>query len=79
MELVIALSIIFSVIALFTAIYACEELVKLRDRIHFIQIKVDYHNEQIERILGLTQSVLDNNDRMIKYIDALEDRTKKEE
>ena len=79
MELVIALSIIFSVIALFTAIYACEELMKLRDRIHFIQIKVDYHNEQIERILGLTQSVLDNNDRMIKYIDALEDRTKKEE
>ena len=79
MELVIALSIIFSVIALFTAIYACEELMKLRDRIHFIQIKVDYHNEQIERILGLTQSVLDNNDRMIKYIDALEDRTKKED
>lgn len=79
MELVVALSIIFSVIALFTAIYACEELMKLRDRIHFIQIKVDYHNEQIERILGLTQSVLDNNDRMIKYIDALEDRIKKED
>ena len=79
MELVIALSIIFSVIALFTAIYACEELMKLRDRIHFIQIKVDYHNEEIERILGLTQSVLDNNDRMIKYIDVLEDRTKKED
>ena len=79
MELVIALSIIFSVIALFTAIYACEELMKLRDRIHFIQIKVDCHNEQIERILDLTQSVLDNNDRMIKYIDVLEDRTKKED
>ena len=79
MELVIALSIIFSVVALFTAIYACEELMKLRDRIHFIQIKVDYHNEQIERILGLTQSVLDNNDRMIKYIDVLENRTKKED
>lgn len=31
MELVIALSIIFSVIALFTAIYAVEELMKLRD------------------------------------------------
>lgn len=79
MELVIALSIIFSVMALSIAIYACEELMKLRDRIHFIQIKVDYHNEQIERILGLTQSVLDNNDRMIKYIDVLEDHTKKED
>ena len=31
MELVIALSIIFSVIALFTAIYTAEELMKLRD------------------------------------------------
>lgn len=36
MELVIALSIIFSVIALFTAIYACEELVKLRNRMEHI-------------------------------------------
>lgn len=31
MELVIALSIIFSIMALFTAIYAAEELMKLRD------------------------------------------------
>lgn len=31
MELVIALSIIFSIMALFTAIYAAEELTKLRD------------------------------------------------
>ena len=65
MELVIALSIIFSVIALFTAIYACEELMKLRDR--------------TERILDLAESVIDNNDRMTKYIDVLEDRTKKED
>ena len=65
MELVIALSIIFSVIALFTAIYTVEELMKLRDR--------------TERILDLAQSVIDNNDRMIKYIDVLENRTKKED
>ena len=65
MELVIALSIIFSVVALFTAIYTGEEFMKLRDR--------------TERILDLAESVIDNNDRMIKYIDALEDRTKKED
>ena len=65
MELVIALSIIFSVIALFTAIYACEELMKLRDR--------------AERIIDLAQRVIDVNDRIIKYINVLEDRTKKEE
>ena len=65
MELVIALSIIFSVIALFTVIYACEELMKLRDR--------------TERILDLAQRVIDNNDRLIEYIDVLEDRTKKED
>ena len=65
MELVIALSIIFSIMALFTAIYTAEELMKLRDR--------------TERILDLAQSVIDNNDRMIKYIDVLENRTKKED
>ena len=65
MGLVIALSIIFSVIALFTAIYACEELMKLRDR--------------TEHILDLAQRVIDVNDRIIKYINVLEDRTKKED
>lgn len=65
MELVIALSIIFSVMALFTAIYIGEELMKLKDR--------------AERIIDLAQSVIDNNDRMIKYIDVLENRTKKED
>ena len=65
MELVIALSIIFSVIALFTAIYAYEELMKLLDR--------------TEGILDLVQKVIDNDGEIIKYIDALEDRTKKED
>lgn len=65
MELVIALSIIFSVIALFTAIYACEELMKLQDR--------------TEDILDLAQKIIDNDGEIIKYIDALEDRTKKED
>lgn len=51
MELVIALSIIFSVVALFTTIYACEELMKLRNKTECI----------------------------IKCIDVLEDRTKKED
>ena len=65
MELVIALSIIFSVIALFTAIYTVEELMKLRNKTEFV--------------FDLAERVIDNNDRMIKYIDALEDRTKKED
>lgn len=65
MELVIALSIIFSVIALFTAIYTGEELMKQRDRTALI--------------LDLVERVIDNNDRLIKYINALEDRTKKED
>lgn len=65
MELVIALSIIFSVVALFTAIYTGEELMKLRD--------------STKRILDLARSVIDDNDRMIKYIDVLENRTKKED
>lgn len=65
MELVIALSIIFSVIALSTAIYTGEELMKLQDR--------------TKCILDLAERVIDNNDRMIKYIDALEDRIKKED
>ena len=65
MELVIALSIIFSVIALFTAIYVLEELMKLRD--------------STKRIIDLAQRVIDNNYRLIEYIDVLEDRTKKED
>ena len=65
MELVIALSIIFSVIALFTAIYIGEELMKLRDR--------------TERIVDNIDRIIDNIDRMIKYIDVLENRTKKED
>ena len=65
MELVIALSIIFSVVALFTAIYTGEEFMKLLNR--------------TERILDLAQSIIDNNDRMIKYIDVLENRTNKED
>lgn len=58
MELVIALSIIFSVMALSIAIYACEELMKLRDR---------------------TEGIIDDIDRIIKCINVLEDRTKKED
>ena len=65
MELFIALSIIFSIMALFTAIYTAEEFMKLRDR--------------TERILDLAERVIDNNDRMTKYINAIEDRTKKED
>ena len=41
MELVIALSIIFSVIALFTTIYACEELMKLRNKTECIIDNID--------------------------------------
>lgn len=65
MELIIALSIIFSVVALSIAIYTGEEFMKLLDR--------------TKRILDLAESVIDNNDRMIKYIDVLEDRIKKED
>lgn len=65
MELVIALSIIFSVIALFTAIYAFEELMKLRN--------ITAH------IIDIAQRVIDINNRLIEYIDVLEDRTKKED
>lgn len=65
MELVIALSIIFSVVALFTSIYTAEELMKLQDR--------------TEDILDLAQKIIDNDGEIIKYIDALEDRTKKED
>lgn len=65
MELVIALSIILSVVALGIAIYTGEELMKLRNR--------------AESIIDLAVRVIDNNDRMIKYIDVLENRTKKED
>ena len=65
MELVIALSIIFSIMALSTAIYTAEELMKLRD--------------STKGIFDLARRVIDDNDRMIKYIDVLENRTKKED
>ena len=65
MELVIALSIIFSVMALFIAIYTTEELMKLRD--------------STKGILDLVRRVIDDNYRMIEYIDVLENRTKKED
>lgn len=55
MELVIALSIIFSVMALFTAIYTAEELMKLQDR--------------TEGILDLAQKIIDNDGEIIKYIE----------
>lgn len=65
MELVIALSIIFSVMALSIAIYTAEELMKLRD--------------STKSIIDIAQRVIDNNYRIIEYIDVLEDRTKKED
>lgn len=66
MELVIALSIIFSVMALSIAIYACEELMKLRNK--------------TERIIdNIDNRVIDDIDRIIKCINVLEDRTKKED
>lgn len=65
MELVIALSIILSVVALGISIYTGEELMKLRDR--------------TEGILDLVQRVIDNDGEIIKYIDVLENRTKKED
>lgn len=65
MELVIALSIIFSVVALSIAIYIGEELMKLRDR--------------TERIIDNINRVIDNIDGIIKCINVLEDRIKKED
>ena len=65
MELVIALSIIFSVVALFAARYTVEELMKLRNI--------------TEHIIGIAQRVIDINNRLIEYIDVLENRTKKED
>ena len=65
MELIIALSIIFSAVALSIAIYTGEEFMKLLDR--------------TKCILDLAQRVIDINNRLIEYIDALEDRTKKED
>ena len=65
MELVIALSIIFSVVALFTAIYTFEEFTKLRNI--------------TEHIIDIDQRIIDINDRLIEYIHVLEDRTKKED
>ena len=65
MELVIALSIIFSITSLSIAIYVGEELMKLRDR--------------TKGILDLARRVIDDNERMIEYIDVLENRTKKED
>lgn len=80
MEIVAALwAIIFSVIALFATIDTFAELMKLRDRLDTLQIKVDCYTERTERILDLAQSVLNNNDKMIKYIDVLEGRIKKKE
>lgn len=55
MELVIALSIIFSVIALFTAIYACEELIKLQNRMEGILEELMKQQDRIERILKTDQ------------------------
>ena len=65
MELVVALSIIFSVIALFTAIYVCEELIKLRIKTECIIDNID--------------GIIDNIYGIIKRIDVLEDHTKKED
>lgn len=65
MELIIALSIIFSAVALSIAIYTGEEFMKLLDR--------------TKCILDLAQRVIDINNKLIEYIDALEDRTKKED
>ena len=65
MELVIALSIIFSVMALFTAIYTFEELTKLRN--------------STEHIIDIAQRVIDINDKIIGYIDIRECNTKKED
>lgn len=65
MELIIALSIIFSIIALGIAIYTAEELMKLRD--------------STKSIIDIAQRVIDNNYRIIEYIDVLENRTKKED
>lgn len=64
MELIIALSIIFSIIALSIAIYTAEELMKLRD--------------STKHIIDIAQRVIDINNRLIEYIDVLENRTKKE-
>ena len=65
MELIIALSIIFSAVALSIAIYTGEEFMKLLDR--------------TKCILDLAQRVIDINNKLIEYIDALEYRTKKED
>lgn len=79
MEIVVALTIIFSVIALFAAVDTFAELMKLRDRFDTLRIKVDCYTERTERVLDLAQRVLNDNDKMIKYIDALEGRIKKED
>lgn len=79
MEFVVGLIFIFSVMAFFAAVDAFAQIMKVRDRLDGIKIMVNAYAERTERVLDLTQDVLNNNEKMLKYIDTLEKHIGKEE
>lgn len=56
-----------------------DELNKLNNRLSDMASIVNAYTEQTDRVLNLTQDVLNNNHKMIEYIGVLENRSNKED
>ena len=56
-----------------------DELNKLNNRLSDMAFMVNAYAEQTDRVLNLTQDVLNNNHKMIEYIGVLENRSNKED
>lgn len=66
-------------IALACIAHLQDELNKINNRLSNMKFMVNAYAERTERVLDFTQDVLNNNHKMIEYIEALENRINKEE
>lgn len=78
MDFLLSVLLISCMIALACIAHVQDELNEINNKLFNMKLMVNAYSERTERILDLAQSVLNDNDKMIKYIDALEGRIKKE-
>lgn len=66
-------------IALVCTAHLQDKLNEINNKLFNMKLMVNAYSERTDRILNLTQDVLNNNHKMIEYIEVLENRINKEE
>mgnify|MGYP006986344506 CR=1 FL=1 len=66
-------------LALLCIAHLQDKIIKINNKLSDMKFMVNAYAERTDRVLNLTQDVLNNNHKMIEYIEVLENRINKED